>query len=76
MTLRKRKRRKSDRDNGSSPGKKTVNDIFVDFLLPRLQKKGKTRTEAKRRFENWTQLGRLCAKLVESFGIGILLLIP
>jgi hypothetical protein len=73
---RRRKRRKSDRDNGSNPVKRTVNDIFVDFLLPRLQKEGETSTEAKRRFENWTQLGRSCAKLVESFGAGILLLIP
>jgi hypothetical protein len=54
-----------------------LNDIFVDFFLPQLLKKeGDTRTEAKRRFENWIQRGKQWAKFIERFGNGILLLMP
>ncbi len=52
-------------------------DIFVDFLLLELLKEdGNMREEARRRFDNWIQHGKRWAKLVERFGLGILLLIP
>lgn len=71
---RQRKRRKST--NGIKFAKKSLNDIFIDLLLPQLQGEKSTRQNAKKRFENWMALGRICAKLVESFGAGIFLLIP
>lgn len=71
---RQRKRRKAT--NSIKVANRSLNDIFIDFLLPQLQKENSTRHNAKKRFENWMALGRICAKLVESFGIGILLLMP
>ncbi len=72
----RRKRRKIEREDGIDTRYTSVNDAFVDFLFPQLQLEGDTRKNAKRRFENWRQIGRACAKLVESYGIGILLLLP
>ena len=71
---RPRKKRKVDK--GIKTAKRSVKDIFVDFLLPYLPKGKSTRQSAKRSFENWLALGRICAKLVESFGASIFLLIP
>ena len=71
---RQRNRRKGI--NGIKIAKKSVNDIFVDLLLPHLQKGNSTRQDVKKRFENWMALGRMCAKLVDFFGAGIFLLIP
>jgi hypothetical protein len=77
---RKKEKRKRNRgrnlDAANSP-RKSVYEIFVDFLLPELQKKdGDVREEANRRFDNWIQHGKRWAKLIECFGCGILLLIP
>jgi hypothetical protein len=56
---------------------RSLNDIFVHSFLPHLlEKPSNTRKKAKKRFENWLRLGTPCAKLVESFGSGILLLLP
>ncbi|KAH8663692.1 hypothetical protein BGZ60DRAFT_73790 [Tricladium varicosporioides] len=71
---RKRKRRTATSDHKA--GHKSLNDIFIDFLLPQLQKEDSTRQNAKKRFENWMALGRICAKLVGHFGEAILLLPP
>lgn len=57
--------------------RRSVYDIFVDFLLPELLKEDiETREKAKTRFDNWIQYGKRWAKLIERFGSGILLLIP
>jgi hypothetical protein len=73
---RKRKRKKRTADNGRKAANRSLNDLFIDFLLPQLQKEDGTRRNAKKRFENWMALGRICAKLVEHFGEAILLLLP
>ena len=70
---RQRNRRKVI--NGIKMAKKSVNDIFVDLLLPYLQKGNSTRQEIKKRFENWMAFGRMCAKLKDFFGAGIFFLI-
>lgn len=73
----RKKRRKTKKDADQEATNRSLNDIFVDIFLPQLrQKEGDTRKEGKRRFENWLRLGTPCAKLVESFGSGILLLLP
>jgi hypothetical protein len=69
----KKKRRLS---NGIKIAKRSVNDIFIGLLLPYLPKGKSTRQSAKRSFENWMALGRICAKLIESFGASIFLLMP
>lgn len=71
-----RKRRRTNRDDGWDASNRSLRNIFVDFLLPQLQLQGDTRLEATTRFGNWVRLGRTCAKLIESFGVGILLLLP
>jgi hypothetical protein len=74
---KRRKRNRRRNLNAANTPRKSVYDIFVDFLLPELLKKdGDTHEEAKRRFDNWIQHGKRWAKLVERFGSGILLLIP
>ena len=71
---RDRKRQKTDTPKGA---RRSLNDDFVDFLLPQLlQKEGETRRDAKQRFENWMPLGRTCSKLVKEFGAGIFLRLP
>ncbi|CZR66024.1 uncharacterized protein PAC_15924 [Phialocephala subalpina] len=76
QTPPRRKRRRTNGGDCVGATNTSVNDTFVDFLLPQLQLEGNTRKNAKRRFENWRQIGRACAKLVESYDIGILLLLP
>lgn len=76
QTKPQRKRRRIKRDSDGEAAGKSPNNIFVDLLLPQLQLEGETRKHAKKRFENWRQIGRACIKLIESFGMGILLLIP
>jgi hypothetical protein len=73
----RRKRNRGRNLDAANTPRKSVYDIFVDFLLPELLKEdGDTREEAKTRFDNWIQHGKWWAKLVERFGSGILLLIP
>jgi hypothetical protein len=75
--IRRKKRYKTKKDANKEATNRSLNNIFVDiFLLQLLQKEGDIRKEGKRRFENWLRLGTPCAKLVESFGSGILLLLP
>jgi hypothetical protein len=76
QTKPQRKRRRIKKDSDGEATGKSLNNIFVDLLVPQLQLEGETRKHAKKRFENWRQIGRACIKLAESFGIGILLLIP
>ena len=75
-----KKRRKRNRDNNQTATDKSrgsLNDVYVDFLFPFSQgKEGLEREKAKRSFDNVLQLGQRWARLVESFGCGILLLIP
>ncbi|CZR50576.1 uncharacterized protein PAC_00450 [Phialocephala subalpina] len=73
---RKRKRKRQTANGGRKAANRSLKDIFVDFLLPQLQREGGTRQNAKKRFENWMALGRICAKLAEHFGEAILLLLP
>jgi len=77
---RKKERRKRNRGRNpeaANTPRKSVYDIFVDFLLSELHKKNDgMREEANRRFDNWLQHGKRWAKLIEYFGSGILLLIP
>ena len=73
---RQRKRKRRTADNGRRTASRSLKDIFIDFLLPQLQNEGGTRQNAKRRFENWMALGRICAKLIEHFGEALLLLLP
>jgi hypothetical protein len=73
---RQRKRKRRTANKGRKAANRSLNDIFVDFLLPQLQKEDGTRRNAKKRFENWMALGRICAKLAEHFGRAILLLMP
>jgi hypothetical protein len=70
---RQRKRKRRTAANGKAANR-SLNDIFIDFLLPQLQKEDGTRQNTKKRFENWMALGRICAKLVEHFGEAILVL--
>ncbi len=73
----RRKRNRGRNLDAANTPRKSVYDIFVDFLLPELLKEdGDMREEARRRFDNWIQHGKRWAKLVECFGLGILLLIP
>jgi hypothetical protein len=72
---RQRKRGRQKAAHGHKAASRSLHDIFVGFLLLQMQNKDSTRQNAKERFENWMSLGRICAKLVESFGAGILLLI-
>jgi hypothetical protein len=76
--VKQRQKRNQGRNlDAANTPRKSVYDIFVDFLLPELLKEdGDTREEAKTRFDNWIQHGKRWAKLVERFGSGILLLIP
>jgi hypothetical protein len=73
---RRKRNRGRNRDTANTP-RRSVYNIFVDFLLPELLKEeGDTRKEALTRFENWIQHGKRRAKLVERYGSGILLLVP
>jgi hypothetical protein len=77
-SVKKRCKRNRGRnlDTAKSP-RKSVYDIFIDFLLPELlQENTETSEKAKTRFDNWLQHGKRWAKLIERFGSGILLLIP
>lgn len=74
---RDRKRKRKRTTDTSEGARRSLNDDFVDFLLPQLLKKeGETRRDAKRIFENWMPLGRTCSKLVKEFGAGIFLRLP
>ncbi|PVH71128.1 hypothetical protein DL98DRAFT_577525 [Cadophora sp. DSE1049] len=73
----KRDRKRQKTTDTPKGARRSLNDDFVDFLLPQLlQKEGETRRDAKRRFENWMPLGRTCSKLVKEFGAGIFLRLP
>jgi hypothetical protein len=73
---RQRKRKRQTANGGRKAANRSSKDIFVDFLLPQLQREDDTRQNAKKRFENWIALGKICAKLAEHFGEAILLLLP
>jgi hypothetical protein len=73
----RRKRNRGRNMEAVNAPRRSVYDIFVDFLLPELLKEDiETREKAKTRFDNWIQYGKRWAKLIERFGSGILLLIP
>ena len=73
----KRDRKRQKTTDTPKGARRSLNDDFVDFLLPQLlQKEGETRRDAKQRFENWMPLGRTCSKLVKEFGAGIFLRLP
>lgn len=76
-TNKRRKRNRGRGPNIVNTSRKSVMDIFVDFLLEELlEKDTDTRTNCKTRFENRMQHGQRWAKLVDLSGSGILLLIP
>jgi len=73
---RKRDRKRQKTADTPEGARRSLNDDFVDFLLPQLLTEGDTRQDAKGRFENWMALGRTCSKLVKEFGAGIFLRLP
>ena len=74
---KKRRRYRGRKLDTAKISRKSVFDIFVDFLLPELrQHDTDTYETAKIRFENWMQYGKRWAILVIRFSAGILLLIP
>ena len=50
---RQRKRKRRTVNKGCKAANRSLNDIFVDFLLPQLQKEDGTRQNAKRRKTGW-----------------------
>ena len=76
-TKERRKRNRGRNPDTTNTPRRSVYDIFVEFLLLELLTEDTdTRAKAKTRFDNWIQHGKRWAKLVERFGTGILLLIP
>ncbi|KAL2063215.1 hypothetical protein VTL71DRAFT_5019 [Oculimacula yallundae] len=74
---RPKRERKRQRINKTPKGaRRSLNDDFVDFLLPQLLMDGDTRQDAKGRFGNWLALGRTCSRLTKEFGAGIFLRLP
>src|SRR5258706_4051160 len=68
-TTKRRKRNRGRNLDAANTPRKSVYDIFVDFLLPELLKEDSdTREEAKRRFDNWIQHAKRWGKLVEPVG--------
>lgn len=52
-SLRKRERKRQKTTNSREVGRRSLNNVFIDFLLPELLKKEwETRQDAKGRFEN------------------------